>query len=191
MSVVTTPISRPVLADAVGGTRARDLGLTVGFALTIALAAQVSVPLPVGPVPMTLQTSAILLGAAALGGVRAVGGASLYVALGAAGVPWFAVSGGATAGYLVGFVAAAGLVGWLARHGGDRSVARAAVTMVLGNLVIYLLGVAGLALVTGMGATEAVAVGVLPFLLGDAAKVVLAATLLPAAWRLLGARRDA
>jgi biotin transport system substrate-specific component len=187
----STAAPRPVLADALGGTRARDVALTVSFALVIALGAQVAVPLPVGPVPLTLQTLAVLLGAAALGGMRAVGGASLYVALGAVGVPWFAVSGGATAGYLVGFVAAAGLVGWLARRGGDRSISRAAGTMVLGNLVIYAIGVAGLVVVTGIGVPEAVGVGVIPFLLGDAAKVVVAAALLPAAWRLVGPGQNA
>jgi biotin transport system substrate-specific component len=108
---------------------------------------------------------------------------------GGLGVNWFAGRqdgwGGATFGYVVGFVAAATLVGWLAQRGGDRTVTRTAVTMVLGNLVIYAVGVPWLMASTGMDLATALDKGVVPFLLGDAIKVLAAAGLFPAAWALV------
>jgi biotin transport system substrate-specific component len=185
VTAAALPSARPVvLADVVARTWVHQVLLVAGFAGSIALAAQVAIPLPFGPVPLTLQTFAVLLGAAALGPVRAVTGAGAYVALGAAGVPWFAVTGGATSGYLVGFVVAAAVVGRWARAGQDRTVGGAVVLMVVGNLVIYALGVAGLILVASMTVGAAITVGVVPFLIGDAVKIAAAAALLPAAWRL-------
>ncbi|MFD0658147.1 biotin transporter BioY [Thermocatellispora tengchongensis] len=111
-----------VLTDLLPGARVRDAGLVVGAALLTGLAAQVSVPLPGTPVPMTLQTLAALLAGASLGPVRAFLGLALYFALGQVGVPWFAPDGGnATLGYIVGFVVAATVVGALAVRGGDRT----------------------------------------------------------------------
>lgn len=186
MSAHVQPSARPlVLADLVATTRVRDAALVGGYALAIALSAQVAVPLPFGPVPLTLQTLAVLLGAAALGPARAVLGTGAYVGLGLVGMPWFAVTGGATIGYLAGFALAAAVVGRFARAGGDRTLARAVVLMVVGNLAIYALGVTGLALVTGMSAGSAVVVGVVPFLVGDGVKILAAAALLPAAWRVV------
>jgi biotin transport system substrate-specific component len=187
--MTTTPIAaRPlVLADVLGATKVRHLALVSGYVLTIAVAAMVSIPLPVGPVPLTLQTLAVLLGAAALGPGRAVAGTSLYLGLGVIGVPWFAVSGGATVCYLVGFAVAGAFVGAGARAGRDRRVAGAVGLMTVGNLIIYALGVAGLLLATPMGLSAAVAAGVVPFLIGDALKIAVAALLLPGAWRLVDA----
>lgn len=188
MSAGTLPSARTVvLADLVATTHARHAVLVATYAAAIAVAAQIAVPLPFSPVPLTLQTLAVLLGAAALGPRRAAAGAGLYLGLGAAGVPWFAVTGGATVGYLVGFVAAAALVGRGARAGQDRTVAGAVALMVAGNLVIYLLGVGGLVAVTGTGVTAATVAGVVPFLIGDAVKIALAAAVLPAAWRMVDA----
>lgn len=105
------------------------------------------------------------------------------------GVPWFAggVSGaGAPSfGYVLGMMLAALAVGALARRGGDRSALRTAGTMLVGEAIIYAVGVPYLALVTGMSASAALAAGLTPFLIGDALKAALAMGALPAAWRLV------
>ena len=178
-----------VLSDVIPGDRARDLALVVGFALAIAASAQVAIPLPGTPVPVTGQTFAVLLGGIVLGSGRATAGALAYLAAGVAGVPWFAVTGGATIGYIVGFVAAAALLGRLAERGRARGPLQVAAVMVVGNLVIYAFGVTGLALVTGMGASAAIAAGLVPFLIGDALKLALAVVIVPAAWALVERER--
>jgi biotin transport system substrate-specific component len=184
VTAASLPSRRPgVLADTFASTGVHHAVLVGGYALAIAAAAQVAIPLPFGPVPLTLQTLAVLLGAAALGTTRAAAGAGLYLGLGVIGVPWFAVSGGATLGYVVGFAIAAATVGAWARSGGDRSVRGAAALMVVGNLIIYVFGVTGLVLVAGLSAGAAIVTGVVPFLLGDAIKIAVAAAMLPAAWR--------
>lgn len=182
-------VSHRVLADAVPGGLIRDIGLvglSTGF---VALSAQASIPLPFTPIPLSLQTFAVLLSAAALGPVRAATGMLLYLLVGAAGVPWFAndQSGWSfpSFGYIVGFVLAAALVGALARRGADRTVPRTAALMALGNLVIYVVGVAGLMWSTGAGLGKALAGGVAPFLIGDAVKILLAAGSLPGAWKIV------
>ena len=181
-----------VLGDVIRGGLARDAVLVVGGAALTALAAQVSVPLPFTPVPITLQTFAVLLVGATLGTVRGLLSMLLYLAVGAAGVPVFSNHtsgwGGASFGYVVGFVLAAALVGRLAEHGATRGVLRTAGVMVAGNLVIYAVGVPWLMAVAHVGLARALALGVVPFLLGDAVKVVVAAGLLPATWRLAGHR---
>lgn len=181
----TVPSRPAVLADLFAGDRARDILLVVGFTLAIALGAQVAVPLPGTPVPVTAETLVVLLGAAALGRNRALGGTVAYLALGVVGIPWFAASSGATVGYIVGFAVAAALVGGLAGRGADRTVPRATALMLVGNLVIYAFGVAWLAVALDVGMGEAVSLGLVPFLVGDALKIVIAALALPTAWRLL------
>jgi biotin transport system substrate-specific component len=193
MTTPTTLAARPgVLADLVPGGLARDVALVVGAAAFTGLAAQVAIPLPFTPVPLSLQTFAVLLAAAALGPYRAGAAMLLYLAAGAGGLPWFAEQragiGFPSFGYIVGFVVAAALVGWLARRGADRSVAGTAAIMVLGNLVIYAIGVPYLAMAIGVGLPEAVMLGAVPFLLGDGLKIALAAGLLPAAWWVAGRR---
>ena len=184
---------RDVLADLVPGGLARDLALVVGSAAFVGLSAQVAIPLPFTPVPLSLQTFAVLLSAAALGPVRAASAMLLYLVVGMAGVPWFSQQtsgwGFPSFGYIIGFVLAAALVGVLARRGADRSVAGTAATMVAGNLVIYAIGVPYLAVAIGVDLAEAVALGAVPFLIGDGLKILLAAGLLPAAWKLAGTRR--
>ena len=106
-----------------------------------------------------------------------------------AGVPWFAQGSsglGATFGYVIGFVAAAGLVGALARRGADRGPLRTAVAMVLGNLTIYAFGVSYLAASVHVSLAKAASLGLYPYLVGDALKIALAMGLLPAAWKLVG-----
>lgn len=189
MSSAATPASAPVrvLGDVIPGERVRDVLLTVGYAAAIGVSAQIAIP--VQPVPITGQTFAVLLGAIVLGLGRAAVGGGLYLGLGLAGVPWFApATGGASVGYIVGFVAAAAVVGLIADRGYARSPGSVALTMVVGNLVIYAFGVPVLAWVLSMNATQALAAGVVPFLIGDAAKIVLATALVPVAWRLV--RRD-
>lgn len=193
MSVSDSAAASPrglVLADLAPGALVRDVLLIGAYVGLIGLSAQVRIELPFTPVPITGQTFAVLLGAAALGTWRAATGTSLYLALGLAGVPLFAAASSVTMGYIVGFVAAAALVGWLAEHGWDRSPRWAVLAMVLGNLVIYAVGVPWLAVVTPLDLAGAVDAGAVPFLGGDAAKIVLAAAVLPTAWRLVRAASD-
>lgn len=191
MSLVSA--SPRTLADVVPGGLVRNVALVVGGTLFVALSALVQIPLPFTPVPLSLQTFAVLLAGAALGSRRGAASMALYLLAGAAGVPWFAAhqSGWAfpSFGYVVGFVAAAWLAGRLAEAGADRQVLKSTGLLVLGNVVIYAFGVTGLAASTGMGLGTAVAKGVAPFLVGDVIKIVVAAALLPAAWKLVGARR--
>ena len=145
--------------------------------------------MPGTPVPLTLGTFAALLTGASLGGLRGLLSLATYLVAGGLGVNWFAGQkdgfGGATFGYVVGFVLAAGLVGWLAQRGADRHVLKTALMMVVGNLVIYAVGVPWLMQATGMDLATALDKGVVPFLLGDGLKVLAAAGLLPATWALV------
>ncbi len=185
-------VSPRTLADVLPGGVARSVALVAGGAGLVGLAAQVTIPLPFTPVPLSLSTLAVLLVVAALGSRRGVASMALYVLLGAAGVPWFTAhhSGWAFSsfGYAVGFVLAAWIVGRLAERGADRHVLRTAGVMVLGNLAIYAVGVPGLMLATGLPLGRALLLGVAPFLIGDALKIAVAAGLLPAAWKLVGQR---
>nr|WP_250336357.1 biotin transporter BioY [Streptomyces sp. MRC013]URM91376.1 biotin transporter BioY [Streptomyces sp. MRC013] len=195
MSTATAPARiGTVLADLLPSTRARtgDLVLVAGGAVLTGLAAQIAVPVPGSPVPVSGQTFAALLVGTALGARRGFLSLALYVLAGMAGVPWFAqgTAGYAmpTLGYVLGMLLAAAAVGALARRGGDRSVPRMAGTMAAGSLVVYAVGVPYLALATGMPPSRAVAVGMVPFLVGDALKAALAMGLVPTVWRLLGDR---
>ncbi len=179
-----------VIADVFGRTAVRNAVLVLTGAAFVGLAAQVAIPLPFTPVPLTGQTFAVLLTAAALGTWRGIASMALYAIAGLAGVPWFAggssaFNGGALVvsfGYVVGFIAAAALVGWLAQRGATRTALRTAGLMVLGNAVIYTFGALWLAAAIGVSLTQAISLGVTPFLLGDALKVALAAGLFPLAW---------
>ncbi|ANN15588.1 biotin transporter BioY [Amycolatopsis orientalis] len=196
MSSLSVAGHRPVLADLVPGALVRDAILVAGGAALTGAAAQLVIPVPGSPVPMTGQTFAALLVGAALGWKRGALSMALYLAVGAAGVGWFqdGSSGlfGASAGYIVGFVFAGALVGALAGRGGDRTPLRMAGTMVLGNLVIYSFGVPWLAASLGVSLSTAVQKGVVPFLIGDALKIAVAAALLPGTWALVSRfRKDA
>jgi biotin transport system substrate-specific component len=199
-AAILTPTHRRTLADTLPGARVRDAVLVVGFALLTALAAQISIPLGFTPVPITGQTFAVLLAGGALGAVRGMSSQFLYVALGAIGLPFYAegdggwtAATGSTAGYLVGFIVAAGVVGWMAERGQDRKVATAVPAFLVGSVIIYGLGATwlshsiGVPLTAGIAADgsvepSAIAYGVGPFLVGDVLKAVLAGLLLPAAW---------
>jgi len=173
-----------------------DAILIAAGAVLIALSAQLSIPLPFTPVPITGQTFSVLLVGAGLGAIRGGASALLYVALGIVGLPvyadgahgWTQVTG-ATGGYLVGFVLAAWLTGWLAERGWDRRFSSALGAMLTGNVAIYLVGLTWLAHELGTNLTRTLELGVYPFIPGDVLKLYLAAAALPAAWRVVGERR--
>ncbi len=184
-------VARPrVLADLLPGDLVRDLALIAGAAALTGIAAQVAAPLPFTPVPLSLQTLTVLLAGAALGPIRGGAAMGLYLVAGTLGVPWFSEQRSgwefASFGYIVGFVVAAVVVGAFARRGADRSVVGTAGLMVLGNLLIYAVGVPWLAFSVGADLPAALGMGATPFLLGDGLKIVIAAGLLPAVWRLAG-----
>lgn len=185
------PLRLPVLADVLPGRRARDVVLVVGAALLTALFAQVALPVAGSPVPVTGQTLAVVLTAAALGPARGVSAQALYLALGAVGLPFysdatggFQVVTGATGGYLLGFLPAAWLIGMAARHGRDRRVLQALPLFLLGQAVVFAVGVPWLAVVAELEPSQALSAGLYPFLLGGALKAVIAGVLLPSCWRL-------
>jgi biotin transport system substrate-specific component len=192
------PSRRLVLADLLPQSLAREVGLVFIGVLLTAVAAQVVVPLPFTPVPITGQTFAILLLGAAYGPARGALTMGAYLLVGAVGVPVFAeasggyeVFAGATAGYLVAFPVAALAVGALARRGWDRTPWGVAAAFALVSLIVYGLGVPWLAVAVGMDLPTAVAAGAVPFLIGDAVKALLAALALPLAWKLTGRSGDA
>lgn len=169
----------------------RDVTLIVLGMLLVAALAQVKIPLPFTPVPLTGQTFAVLLVGAALGSRRGAASMALYIVLGALGLPIFAggESGlaylsGATLGYLIGFVLAAYVIGLLAERGLERSVRTSIVPFLVGTVIIYTCGVAWLAVVLG-SFSKAVTAGLLPFLIGDTIKLVAASLMLPAAWKVV------
>ncbi|HUX04775.1 MAG TPA: biotin transporter BioY [Acidimicrobiales bacterium] len=190
MSSIALSTQRPrVLADAVPASILADAVLVVGAAALVGALAQISIPLGFTPVPITGQTLGVLLAGAALGWRRAGAAMGLYVVAGVLGVPWFANhSSGvpmATFGYLLGFVAASGALGWLASRGADRTVTRAVASMVVGEVVIYAIAVPWLAVSLHVSLATALSLGFTPFLLGDLIKATLAGVALPASWRLV------
>ncbi|NWF28347.1 biotin transporter BioY [Streptomyces sp. PKU-EA00015] len=193
MSTAVAPV-RPgaVLADLLPVSRVRDIALVAGGAALTGIAAQISVPVPGSPVPVSGQTFAALLVGTALGARRGFLALGLYTVAGVAGMPWFAQGASGYAmpsfGYILGMLLAATVVGGLARRGADRTVLRTAGAMAAGSAIIYAVGVPYLALATGMSLGEAVAAGLVPFLIGDALKAALAMGALPTAWKLIGRR---
>ena len=187
-AVATPARTGQVLADLLPASRVRDVALVLGGAALTGLAAQISVPVPGSPVPVTGQTFAALLVGTALGARRGVAALAVYALAGLAGLPWFA--GGASGfsvsfGYILGMILASAAVGALAQRGADRSLWRTAGTMLLGEAIIYAVGVPYLAYAAGLPAATAIAVGLTPFLIGDALKAALAMGLLPTAWKLV------
>ncbi len=158
---------------------------------SLLLIAAAKVQVPFWPVPMTMQTFAVLVIGMTFGPRLGAATVLLYLVQGAVGLPVFAGTPakgigiaymvGPTGGYLIGFVAAAYLAGRLAMRGWDRKPLLTALAMVLGMAVIYVLGVAWLS--TLIGVAKALQFGVVPFLLADGLKIVLAMVLLPLAWR--------
>lgn len=183
---VPAPAPR-VLADFVTRNAVTQIALVVGGAAFVGLAAQIAIPLSFTPVPLTLQTFAVLLTGAALGSLRGVLALTIYALAGVAGVPWFAQGasgyGFATFGYILGFILAAFIVGKLAEHGNSTTLLRSAYLMVVGNVAIFAVGVSWLKVSFDWTWANAIAQGLTPFLIGDAIKLAVAAGLLPLAWR--------
>ena len=169
----------------------REAALVLGGSLLIGLAAQLQILLPFSPVPITAQTFAVLLIAALFGSKRGLATVITYLMYGAIGLPVFAGGTfgimrlvGPTAGYLAGFLAAAYVVGSLSERGWDRKPWTAAASMIIGNVIIYAVGIIWLSRFVGW--ESVLRTGFLPFLPGDAFKIVLATALLPSGWTLLG-----
>jgi biotin transport system substrate-specific component len=175
--------------------RSRDLGLVLAGAALLILGSWISVPLPGNPVPFTLQTFAVLIVGGSLGLRRGAISIALFVALGVIGLPVFAESRsgfqvifGSTGGYLIGFIAAGALVGRLAELGWDRHIGGSVGMNLLGSMVIYLVGVPWLAVAAGLSAGDAIKFGLVPFLVSDIVKLLVAAGAFPAAWWVVGRR---
>ena len=191
-------VAVPALGEGQAARWARAAILVVGGAALTAVSAQIVWFAPWNPlVPYTFQTAAVLLVGTLLGSRLGIASMLLYVALGAVGVGVFADGSSglaadgalrASVGYLGGFVLAGALVGWLAERGWDRSPASTIGLMVLGNLVIYAVGVPVLIAITGLDVGTAVRVGALDFAPWDLIKILAAAALLPFAWRAVGAK---
>jgi len=169
----------------------RDVMLITLGALFVAALAQVEIPLPFTPVPITGQTFGVLLVGAGLGSKRGAASLAFYLAMGVVGLPFFAGGAhgldiviGATGGYLIGFVLAAYVIGLLAERGLERNVRTSLIPFLVGTAIIYVCGVAWLAIVLG-SLSKAIAAGMLPFLIGDAIKLIAASLALPAAWKLV------
>jgi len=172
-----------------------DAALIVGFAVLTVLLAQVSFPIPGTTVPFTGQTLAVLLAGATLGARRGALSQASYVAAGAAGLPVFAngtsLSGALarnTWGFLIGFIVAAFVVGWLAERGWSRNPLLVLAAMPVGSALIYACGLVPFMMLTGRDLLTSVNLAVVPFLLGDAIKAAIAAGVLPGAWRLVPRR---
>lgn len=186
----TTAAIRPaVLADVIPSVKARDLLLVLSGTAFITLAGYIAIPLPFTPVPVSLATFAVLLTGATLGPTRGLASSGLYLALGLIGVPLFAqgASGWAFSsfGYIIGYVLATLVTGALARRRADRRVWSALTLGALGSLMIYAAGVPWLSVFLGVDFPTALLYGVVPFLVGDAIKIVTMALLLPGAWRIV------
>jgi biotin transport system substrate-specific component len=179
---------------------AEQAGAVLFVAVLTAIAAQISIPLPFTPVPLTFQPMVVLVGAAALGSRRGMASQILYLALGLAGLPVFAASPalpqgiarllGPTGGYLMSYPFAAFVTGCLAERGFDRRYLTFVLAMVAGLAIVFAGGVTWLSLtlpVRGVGA--ALAAGFYPFMLADLAKLLVAAAVMPALWRITGSDR--
>lgn len=168
----------------------REIILIFAGSIVIALSARLSIN--IGPVPITGQTFGVLLVAAVLGR-RGTLSVLLYIFQGIIGLPVFAggaagpaVLLGPTAGYIMGFIPASYVVGYLCEQGWDRHFLTAAAAMLIGNLIIYGFGITWLA--TFVGWDRVLTLGLLPFIPGDLIKIGLAAAILPTAWKLLAFR---
>jgi biotin transport system substrate-specific component len=169
-----------------------DVLLVVAGAGLVALCAQIEIPLGFTPVPISGQTFAVLLVGASLGPLLGASSLLLYFCVGLIGAPVYSggdggweIVHGATGGYLVGFIAAAALTGWLAQRRWDRHFNSAVAAMLSGSVVIYLFGLPWLAKEIGTGLEGTLEAGLYPFVIGDLIKLYLAGMLLPGAWKLV------
>jgi biotin transport system substrate-specific component len=201
-----------IRSDSRAAVVARDLALMIGFALFVALFAQFQVRLPWTPVPITGQTFAVLVAGGALGALRGAGSLTIYGLMGLIGLPVYTPANTATSGtwdvhlflpwegshglpwhlasggYILGFILAAALVGYLAERGWDRG-AWVQVAMLLGAAVVYVPGVLWLKHDLHVSFSKALDFGLYPFIVGDLMKLLLAAMVLPGAWYLFDKNR--
>jgi biotin transport system substrate-specific component len=198
-----SPLATPagagrVLADNLPGERTRDYVLVTGYVLIVSLVGGIAIPIG-ALVPVTLQATAVLLGAAALGWRRALAGMVAYAVLCLAGVPWFADDratgplGGMHSlrfGYVLGFVVASMVVGGLAARGYDRGRLRSAQMLLCGLLIVYGFGLPWLMASPSIDLGGGLAGGIVPFLPTDLAGVAAGAVLLPGSWAVLRRRES-
>ena len=198
---MSTTTLRPVLSEMLGPSEGLSLRVKQALLIVLGVAAltlAAKIRVPMWPVPVTMQTFAVLVIGAAYGMRLGLATLLAYLAVGAAGLAVFTGEGaglaymmGPTGGYLVGFAAAAGVMGWLAARGWDRTVAGMAGALLIGNAVIYAFGLPWMAWLfaaeRGMG--WVLQWGMTNFLLGDALKLALAALVLPLAWKAVGRAR--
>lgn len=165
----------------------QDIILVSTFTFLTALCAKIKVE--IGPVPITGQTFAVLLSGFLLGSVRGSTSQMFYLILGLTGLPLFARGGGIqyllspTFGYIIGFIFAAFFVGKLAEMGWDRNLKTSILAMIIGNILIYIFGLIGLA--RSVPLKDILKVGLYPFLVGDIIKILIASLVLPTSWRLI------
>jgi len=169
----------------------RKIALILGFSIFTAISAKIRIYLPFTPVPITGQTLAVLLTGTSLGSQMATLSIAIYLLAGVVGIPVFSGKSagvtylfGSTGGYLIGFLIAVYVVGRLAERGTDRSLKSCFPAMLLGNLIIYAFGLAWLARFVPMN--KLLAVGLIPFILGDLVKLALASVIMPICWNLKG-----
>lgn len=192
-----------VLIDLAPGLRhrnaLRNVVLVVGFSLFTAAAAQIRFSLGFTPVPITGQTLAVLLAGATLGKTRGAVSQVVYWVLGLVGLPFYSgakggweAGTGSTFGYLMGFIVAAAVVGHLAEQRHDRSIVTSLAAMAFGTAIIYTFGALWLSfhldIPLAIGDKNAIALGVTPFMVGDALKMLIAGCLTPAVWSLTSRR---
>lgn len=208
MSTLTIAAGRPTIADRLfSRTIALDLVLVAAGAALTSIAAQIAIPL--WPVPITMQTLAVLLVGVSLGALRGALSMVLYAVLGIVGLPvfsdassGFSVIAGPTGGYIVGFIFAAAFTGWLAQREWDRKVLRSILAFLGGTVVVFAFGLPWLAYALGTfgvpnDLNSVLQAGLYPFIVGGVVKALLAAGIMTAAWRGIDrgdarrARRDA
>ncbi|MGM0930444.1 MAG: biotin transporter BioY [Actinomycetota bacterium] len=195
MSSIAVADSPRVFADVFISTNAAaSTAAVVGGAALTAVMAQLAVPL--WPVPITGQTLAVLLVGSTLGPVRGMLSMALYWVAGVAGVPVFsdassglAAAVGPTGGYLLGFIAAAGLTGWLAKRNWDKKFLGATASFFAGTVITFVFGMAWLSISLGADLQQTLEWGLYPFIIGGIVKSLIAAAVMPAAWKLAGKSR--
>ena len=194
MSPLSIAVGRPTLADHLFRRRLlTDLVLLAAGAALVALCAQLAIPL--WPVPITAQTLAVLLVGASLGAVRGALSLTVYVGLGTLGLPIFSggssgldVLTGGTGGFLIGFILAAGLAGWLAQRRWDRRFLTGVASLAAASAVTFAIGLPWLGVWLGQNGFHndlpaVLAAGLYPFVFGELVKVLLAALILRLIWR--------
>ncbi|MBF4606432.1 biotin transporter BioY [Curtobacterium sp. VKM Ac-1393] len=194
MTALSPTAHRPLADALLPRTAVVSTALVLGGALLTAGAAQVSVPL--WPVPLTGQTLAVLLVGSALGARRGALSMLVYALLGIVGLPVFA--GGSagvgvlvspSGGYIVGFIAAAALVGWIAERFGDRPLRNSVLSFALGTVVTFAAGMAWLAVSLGLDLQQTLEYGLYPFVIGGVAKALIGASVISLGWAVAGRRR--